>query len=448
MRYAAFLLVAVMAGAGGGYLVVNKTTSSPVITQSGAVPAIPAQSFPRQVMQAIPAVPAKPPVKSSAKLSCPKIADFSQFSLLDKNWNIKDPQPVLRDSSGNLYTYMYSITGLRYSKDGSLFTVGFTQDSINWIPVVNKSTDNGVSWTAAALPLMAPYASAIAYTMTEDQDGTLYIGGEGLWKSTDGGNTWNVIASLPYKSNYYGGYTPVTFLTVTKDNSLIAVFGYAWSSGGFGYPSMVAKSTDGGKTWTELFNHKNFITYIVEANDGAIVFRDSEGGNPGGVYRYSNGTITKTFSDGVSNFDLSTGLLKSRDGAIYLHTGMPIDIFSGITEEEQKKGMIFVYKSTDNGTSWTRIGRLPDSWDLQGPIVETSDGTFYVSSWSNCDLTEVVYKSRDKGLSWNIIAKAPKFGDAKSIDDRYFRYEIRALIEERGGGVLIGGNAPIIFLAK
>lgn len=57
LRSIGFLLAAVVAGAGGGYLAVNKKASPPQVTQSGTVPA---QPFPSQGIPAIPAIPGKP----------------------------------------------------------------------------------------------------------------------------------------------------------------------------------------------------------------------------------------------------------------------------------------------------------------------------------------------------------------------------------------------------
>ena len=47
LRYVGFALVASIFGVGGGYLAVNKGKQSPPsVTQSGTIPAIPAQPFP------------------------------------------------------------------------------------------------------------------------------------------------------------------------------------------------------------------------------------------------------------------------------------------------------------------------------------------------------------------------------------------------------------------
>lgn len=77
MRYGGIALVAVIAGAGGGYLAVNnKKESPPVITESGTLPAVPAQPYPgyggpvyvgpgeTYVNRGVPAIPAIPALPS------------------------------------------------------------------------------------------------------------------------------------------------------------------------------------------------------------------------------------------------------------------------------------------------------------------------------------------------------------------------------------------------
>ena len=62
LRYVGFLLAAVVAGVGGGYLAVNQKVSPPSVTQSGTVPA---QPFPGQGIPAIPAIPGKSDAEES-----------------------------------------------------------------------------------------------------------------------------------------------------------------------------------------------------------------------------------------------------------------------------------------------------------------------------------------------------------------------------------------------
>lgn len=60
LRYVGFMLAAAIAGAGGGYLAVSKKVFPPSVTQSGTIPAIPAQPFPGEGIPAIQAIPAIP----------------------------------------------------------------------------------------------------------------------------------------------------------------------------------------------------------------------------------------------------------------------------------------------------------------------------------------------------------------------------------------------------
>lgn len=71
LRYVGFALAAVIAGAGGGYLAVNKTASPSAVTRSGVVPAIPAQPFPGQGIPAVPATPAIPLIRGTEAKSAP-----------------------------------------------------------------------------------------------------------------------------------------------------------------------------------------------------------------------------------------------------------------------------------------------------------------------------------------------------------------------------------------
>lgn len=447
LRYAGFALIATIFGAGGGYLAVNKTISPPAITRSGATPATPAQPFPGQGIPAIPAIPAIPPLAKSTA-TCPRVSEFSIFGLLDKSWSMKNPWPVLRDSSsGGLYISSHQVRAMLRSKSGVLFAGGLTvYGTAVAPPVLYKSLDNGANWTPIELPLLSPeYINwSMVYAMAEDSNGIIYAGGKGgLWKSSDGGDTWNV-QTLPYPDNYWGGYLPITSLLITKDNSLVAVFGIGETYGSYYYPSKVFKSVDGGKTWNEIFSHNYYITSIVEANDGALVFRDSVYGNTGSVYRYSGGIRTETFTDGPASMEITAGLLKTNEGALYLISTDLETFYKPVDYTQPGNAYLSAYKSTDNGVTWTKLGSLPNSWSIQSPMVEATDGTLYAASFSVCTGNDVVYKSTNKGVSWSAVAKTPKLGTAKPE----YSYKILSLIENTGGGVLVGGNAPVIFLAK
>jgi len=376
-------------------------------------------------------------------LNCPRATEFYPLSFLDTSWSMSSP------------TQNYWLTTMFKSKSGTLFAAGFKLDYTTYgiiyggyLPVMYKSTDNGVSWNSVNLPYSETDLGSwvMVLSMAEDKNGVLYAGGHKLWKSVDGGNTWSTLP-LPYPNNYWGGYTPITNMLVTKDNSLIAsfydTFVVTGPSDPYYFRPKVSRSTDGGNRWNEIFSHDYFITSVVEADDGSLVFRDSIGGNPGSVYRYANGIVTKTFTDGPAAMDYDAGFLKASNGNIYLISPDKSADINVVDYTQTGTAYLAAYKSTDNGMTWTKLGVLPNSWELQGKIVEASDGTMYATSWSNCYRAETIYKSEDKGVTWNIIASSPIFGKGKHADP-YFRYAILSYVEV-SGKILNVGNAPVVF---
>ena len=387
-------------------------------------------------------VPRPSPSPKSPKLSCTLAPEFSILSWLDPDapWSISEPSHIIGDP-GFSYIYSFVVDTMLKTKSGKLFAAGYGLNSSGgWALVVHKSTDNGVSWNFIPLPDVSPNWGFV-HSMVEDNNGVIYAGGTGLWKSIDGGNTWTSLP-MPYPDTYWGGSVPIYRMTIAKNNSLIATFGTGYSTGA----SKVYRSTDAGSTWNELFSYKYAMNSIVEAEDGSLVFRANAGTSDVSlVLRYFNGTITETFTDLVNLSEPNVGILKARDGSLYL---LSIDTsvdWNTIEYTEPGHAFLAAYKSTDNGITWTKLGTLPNSWMMQGSIIEDSLGALYAASFSVCDKKDAVYKSTDKGVTWSIIGASPTFGNVNP--DLYYYFTIRDLIEV-SGKVLVGGNAPAIFSTR
>ena len=387
-------------------------------------------------------VPRTSPSPKPEKLSCALAPEFSILGWLDPSapWSISEPSRIIGDP-GFSYIYSFVVDTMLKTKSGTLFAAGYgLNSSAGWALVVHKSIDSGVSWNSVQLPDVAPNWGFV-HSMVEDHNGVIYAGGTGLWKSTDGGNTWTSLP-MPFPDIYWGGSVPVYRMTIAKNNSLIAAFGTGYSTGA----SKVYRSIDGGSTWNELFSHQYVINSIIEADDGSLVLRSNAGtAGVSGVHRYFSGTITETFTDLFNLSNPTVGVLKARDGALYLvSVDKSVDI-NTIEYTEPGHGFLAAYKSTDNGITWTKLGTLPNSWMMQGPVIEDSLGALYVSSFSVCDKKDAVYKSTDKGVTWSIIGAAPTFGNVNP--DLWYYFGIHDMLEI-SGKVLIGGNAPVIFTTR
>ncbi len=157
---------------------------------------------------------------------------------------------------------------------------------------VYQTTDGGQTWTpvngtgATALPLTN--AGRIALAMDPSSPKTLYAGLQnasgvtnpllGVYKTTDGGLTWNQISSVGYcsKQCWYNNV-----VTVSPTNPSLLVGGGVTAS----------FSTDGGATWTSLLPFGNVHVdqhAVAFSKDGSTVYL----GNDGGVWVSSTSAIS------------------------------------------------------------------------------------------------------------------------------------------------------------
>jgi photosystem II stability/assembly factor-like uncharacterized protein len=96
---------------------------------------------------------------------------------------------------------------------------------------IAKSVDGGMSWVSQSISIS--YVNKI--TVDPKAPGTLYVAGGGVFKSSDGGKTWNPMS---------GGTSGVW---VDPTNSLVLYAASVLSGDG-----SCEKSIDGGITWKQL----------------------------------------------------------------------------------------------------------------------------------------------------------------------------------------------------
>lgn len=186
------------------------------------------------------------------------------------------------------------------------------------------------------------------------------IYGPGVFKTTDGGITFQQLGSTTHDDYVSVDYSDPSRLTLL--------------AGGHETSQRIDKSTDGGQTWTNIWPNLpttiggsftqypiiiNTQTYLVDANASWA------GGNPG-IYRTTNGGQTWTK---VSSVNPNTVPLIASNGTIYWSIGSNLA------------------KSTDNGQTWSEVGsnllnvsplQLPDgrivSIDNANHLTVSSDG--------------------------------------------------------------------------
>jgi hypothetical protein len=212
----------------------------------------------------------------------------------------------------------------------------------------------------------APYAQGIPlYASGHPSTG----GNTGLIKSTDGGKSWQRVATILEP--------PVDFhaMAVSKSDPNV-IIGY--DSAGRG----LFKTIDAGKSW-EALPVPDYITALAIYPSDANVVLAGFAGSQKGIAKSLDGGTSWTLLDQYKGLTIFT-LYFDDAGVLYTHTSE-----------------IGLAKSVDMGNSWEKIEK-PDL-TIMSITADSQNGIIYVAGYSPDGFQEV-YFSRDDGKTWDLIA--------------------------------------------
>ena len=240
-----------------------------------------------------------------------------------------------------------------------------------------KSIDEGQTWQRSASGTeTVAYSSAVhafAFSPAFASDQTVFAATwGGLFRSTDGGQTWPWVSRL-----YSGPFGSISAVAVAPD---YPDSGHVLAASGWGGLYM---SRDGGINWTAYYTvpASSAVAYSPDfANDG-VAFA----GGWNGLYKTSDG--------GTSWTEVLTA------------TGVSA---LAISPEFEVNGTLFVgadalYISHDGGTSWISI-TLPTGPYLINALVISPD---FADQTLFAGIPAGLYRSTDGGLSWEAVASYP-----------------------------------------
>jgi len=267
-----------------------------------------------------------------------------------------------------------------------------------------RTTDGGESWqpiTDGQVPVGSSGAIAVAdsdpdviyYATGSDGARSNVSTGRGVYRSTDGGDTWS------FAGLYDVGQIGQVRIHPTDPNT-------AWvaANGDMFKPTSdrgIYKTTDGGLTW----NNTLFVSDSVGAMDVEI-----QPGNPSVVYAWMNRIERKPWT--IISGSRVGGFYKSTDGGEsfeHMMNGLPGELIGkanmGVTAANPQRIYALVeakpggglYRSDDAGESWMLVNDTPAM--IQRPFYYTTIGT----DPSNADVVytgaEGFWKSTDGGVS-------------------------------------------------
>jgi photosystem II stability/assembly factor-like uncharacterized protein len=203
-----------------------------------------------------------------------------------------------------------------------------------------------------------------------NQPNVFYIGvvNGGVWKTTDYGRTW-----VPIFDEQPSGSIGAIALAPTDPNII-----YVGSGEGLQRPDLstgdgIYKSTDGGRTWTHLGlrDAQQIPQIVVDPRDPNRLFVAAMGHPYGpnaerGIFRSTDGA--RTFQKVLGNGDDTGGI------DVVLDPANPDIVYAALWESRQapwENGAFNgpgsgLFKSTDGGTTWRRIGKGLPTYEKDG----------------------------------------------------------------------------------
>ena len=300
-----------------------------------------------------------------------------------------------------------------------------------------KTTDGGTSWKPKSdsldlLPISAmlvdPVNSNVVYAGTGEGWTNLdAIYGGGIYKSTNFGDSWTLLAST-------SGASAVNFRNVMKlaadptGNIYAATkdYNYKYGPGEYSASGGLFKSTNSGTSWTKISSSDFATNYfnpcdVIALSSTVIVFAvGSNGSTLGGIYRTTDG--------GTSWGKIASNLPTTTYGRIALapDPNNANTMFAAIESYDRTPagdaGLKGIYKSTDAGVTWSLLTTPPKIPSTSNMSYFRDQGwydnvvTVDPANSNNIYLGGVdIMKSTNGGTSWSQLTFWDPFYGSPSI---------------------------------
>ena len=294
------------------------------------------------------------------------------------------------------------------------------------------SSDNGATWAKSITGLTRLGVSSIVVHPTVPS--TIYIGtgdrdgsdspGYGVWRSTDGGATWN-----PHNTGMGNRTVYELLMDPTNSNNLIAA-----TNG-----NRIYRSTDGGLNWT-------FATTSSNVKD--IAFKP---GDPSTIYA-SGTTFDVSINGGLTFTQVTAGVPTGAQRiALAVSPNQPNTVYF---VAGNGTGLMGVYRSTNSGVSFTLRTNTPNILDYAVNGSGTGSQAWYdlVMAADPADVNTIyvgginVWKSTDAGA--NFTATSYWVGPTGGVDGMHADQHVlefspftNTIYAGNDGGIFASNNA-------
>jgi photosystem II stability/assembly factor-like uncharacterized protein len=240
---------------------------------------------------------------------------------------------------------------------------------------VLKSTNNGTTWQ----PVFdkEPVASTGAVAVSQSNPKVVWVGtgegnsrnssswGNGVYKSTDGGETWTNMG-LPESHDI----PKIAIDPKNEDVVYVAALGHLW---GTNRERGIYKTADGGKTWQQVLSsdeNTGAIDVIVDPSNPATVYAAlwarrrypwgfTNGSSGSGIYKSIDaGKTWNKLTNGLPSDVGRIGLDLYRKNPKTLFAVVESDAGGAISLESMRSHAGGIFRTDDSGAHWTRVSDL------------------------------------------------------------------------------------------
>ena len=356
-------------------------------------------------------------------------------AIIQKSKLVKDSEIQSSVTSGSSWVSVNPV-GMFYNLTGSNYISGRTNSiafhpsnpSIFYIAAAQggvwKTTDAGANWTVLTDGLSSIASGAIA--IDKNNPNVLYYGtgelnfsgdcqyGDGMFKSTDAGVTWNKIVPYSTCSHY-------STIIVNPSNSN---FVYAAGSSG------IFKSTNAGSTWTKVNSTVNVTSLVMDFTVTANLYASTMNGS---VYKTTNSGTNWTFYGALNGANAGrTQLAISDVNPQVLYASM---------ENSSTGGLNALCKTTNGGVNWivqnTTTNYLSSQgWYDNAVVVKPGDPNYVIVGGLD------VYTSTNSGVTLTKVSgwSTSNTSNFTHADIHYFAYNGSTLYCLSDGGIYKSTN--------
>lgn len=273
-----------------------------------------------------------------------------------------------------------------------------------------KTTDGGNTWTPLTDTQVSLATGSIA--LDPSNPDTVYVGtgeenfsdsyyGAGILKSRDAGTTWTHICGPfcgPIGVDIGGAHIGAIAVQPTNGQILLAAVEFTpwWitiqANGAY-------RSADGGNTWTQVLSGNPGRSVIFDPTNGNIAYASLDAQ---GIYKSTDAgqTWAPINGSGTSALPVATA------GRIVLAMApsSPTTLYAGIVNN----GIGDVFKTTDGGNSWAQLTSAPNYCSLQCnydnaiAVQPTNPNVVYAGG----QFSPTLVRSLDGGMTWATLPSA------------------------------------------